>query len=1174
MKNPMHLLALAAGVLALSAPLSRAATEPTWNFNNDLQGWSVTAGVHAFEGAGIEPAQDNGTRAHDAAHSVFVLTSPEINFNLTNVSAVDNVIDILWEGGKGNQDNSANPANLAAVTGYNGGTTNTVGQKGLGFRNLITGNYDFVDYDIEDGGGVETRSYTQAALVANGVDPNASYVLDFFTTDDGGWGWTRLNQVNLDAGALLPLVTEDTDGDDIDDGRERALVGNLTDLGPGDFDGDGVSDPVEINDNNTNPTDPDTDGDGSNDGEERDRETDPLDADSDGDGLLDGVETNTGTFVSLTDTGTDPLDDDSDGDGSPDCHEIQVSFDPTDANNTPTRADFPVVQPSFDVIGGVPGVVSEPDFSTPGMTLEEIRHTGGLDANNPDQNYNAHVNSTIAPTSVTVVPYLDHGGGGNAISSHNLALASIEDFTHRVQGYVDFTGFNCGEYRIHQGADDTNRLLMDTLDGLVEAKHGCCPQDQATAFTLTKVGIFPFDNVAGERGGGEWWDLGISGPGIPGTVALGDTAAGSPPVYVIVPDQADSDGDTLPDTWETVWDGITGLAQLNGTLPAGNGPGDGSGDWDNDGASDKEEYDARTNPTTADTDGDGVNDGTELANGTDPNDEDTDGDGLLDGVETNTGVFAGTNDTGTDPNSADSDGDGTNDSREIALGFDPTNPESFPSASDSLWAWWPLNEGEGNLASDISGNERHAVIVRTGTGGLGAGGNSWIEDPECGPVLSFNGDNATGSYAIMTAPGDQSSYGRLPLLTNNADNAFTWSLWIRAEDNQANNDIILGNRNQPGGGDFAPREFIKFDSNNFEFDTNGVTGVDYDDIAGEQLGRWVHHVIVKDGATFTYYRDGTEAGTGNAGGSQNNQQPLFFGGQGNFDGTVTTEMWRGAMFDVRLYDGALTGSDVANIFNSKGQFGPPLDTHQFVVSSDDGGANINFQWNSVASESYSVVSSDDPGANPDPNSWSLVPGLEELAATPPLNQHSIPRPAEQLRFYKLVAGPVPPLFLDDLEDGAQGWTTEVNDANGSTQWELGTPAGSTGPTSGADGSANAWCTNLGDYGANSDISLRSPAIDLTGIGGAELSFAAVRDGDGFDDTAEVRFLRAGDLTLLGAAVALDMTIVDTDYTTISIPVDAAALGESIIIEINFVSDGTDDGYSGLNIDNVRVDITN
>ncbi|MFP6858606.1 MAG: PEP-CTERM sorting domain-containing protein, partial [Roseibacillus sp.] len=52
------------------------------------------------------------------------------------------------------------------------------------------------------GGGIQTLSYTQADLVAGGIDPNASYELDFFTTDDGGWGWTRLNEVNLDAGAV------------------------------------------------------------------------------------------------------------------------------------------------------------------------------------------------------------------------------------------------------------------------------------------------------------------------------------------------------------------------------------------------------------------------------------------------------------------------------------------------------------------------------------------------------------------------------------------------------------------------------------------------------------------------------------------------------------------------------------------------------------------------------------------------------------------------------------------------------------------------------------------------------------------------------------------------------------------------------------------------------------
>jgi hypothetical protein len=40
-----------------------------------------------------------------------------------------------------------------------------------------------------------------------------------------------------------------------------------------------------------------------------------LDPDDDNDGLADVYETDTGTYVSPTDTGTDPLDDDSDDDG-------------------------------------------------------------------------------------------------------------------------------------------------------------------------------------------------------------------------------------------------------------------------------------------------------------------------------------------------------------------------------------------------------------------------------------------------------------------------------------------------------------------------------------------------------------------------------------------------------------------------------------------------------------------------------------------------------------------------------------------------------------------------------------------------------------------------------------------------------------------------------------------
>ncbi|MDP7495920.1 MAG: choice-of-anchor J domain-containing protein, partial [Roseibacillus sp.] len=136
---------------------------------------------------------------------------------------------------------------------------------------------------------------------------------------------------------------------------------------------------------------------------------------------------------------------------------------------------------------------------------------------------------------------------------------------------------------------------------------------------------------------------------------------------------------------------------------------------------------------------------------------------------------------------------------------------------------------------------------------------------------------------------------------------------------------------------------------------------------------------------------------------------------------------------------------------------------------------------------------------------------------------------------------------------------------------FGTPNGSTGPITGAGDSATAWCTNLGDYGTDSDISLRSPAIDLTGVPGAILSFEAFRDADGFADTAEVRFLRAADQVQLGVSVALDMTAFDTDYTSISVQVPAEAIGENLHIEFTFVSDSSADAFSGLAIDNVKVE---
>lgn len=54
----------------------------------------------------------------------------------------------------------------------------------------------------------------------------------------------------------------------------------------------------------------------------------------DGDGLLDGVETNTGIFISPSDTGTDPLDWDTDDDDVNDGEEVANGSDPNDPMDT------------------------------------------------------------------------------------------------------------------------------------------------------------------------------------------------------------------------------------------------------------------------------------------------------------------------------------------------------------------------------------------------------------------------------------------------------------------------------------------------------------------------------------------------------------------------------------------------------------------------------------------------------------------------------------------------------------------------------------------------------------------------------------------------------------------------------------------------------------------------
>jgi len=82
--------------------------------------------------------------------------------------------------------------------------------------------------------------------------------------------------------------------------------------------------------------------------------TNPYNWDSDGDGLSDGVETNTGVYVSRTNTGTNPNKYDTDGDGVNDKREIDLGTNP---NVPPAPTGFAQIPAgSFEMGDSVDGI--------------------------------------------------------------------------------------------------------------------------------------------------------------------------------------------------------------------------------------------------------------------------------------------------------------------------------------------------------------------------------------------------------------------------------------------------------------------------------------------------------------------------------------------------------------------------------------------------------------------------------------------------------------------------------------------------------------------------------------------------------------------------------------------------------------------------------------------------
>jgi hypothetical protein len=227
-----------------------------------------------------------------------------------------------------------------------------------------------------------------------------------------------------------------------------------------------------------------------------------------------------------------------------------------------------------------------------------------------------------------------------------------------------------------------------------------------------------------------------------------------------------------------------------------------------------------------------------------------------------------------------------------------SSPPPPPPTDPALVVHWKLDELSGSAAADASG--------KGNAGTLSPDGPVWTNG-RIGGALDFN-----GAGDLLSAPASTS--------INSLKGQMTASLWLYKRANMPTYGSILGRRYGTQWDDLWILFYNNSGADEYSFGVTTTAGAAFlnGPASTGDHASWVHLAAVYDGSSMILYRNGVEVARRAHSGTIPDQSSPVVAGGGDNGTSGNGEYVNGLLDDIRIYNRALSSSEVQGLFSEGG----------------------------------------------------------------------------------------------------------------------------------------------------------------------------------------------------------------------------------------------------------------